>query len=121
MTIDKGSISKIEKWLKKGTVPNNENKMYVISASDHCRAIENLKKLGMTPQDLFQCCDNICNGVLSIDLRKKELIDALYDREFFENHVSKNQNGLSIASFVSFYYQEYFPEERDLFIEDIDF
>lgn len=120
MTINKVSISKIEKWLKNGFITSNDN-MYVISSVDYCRAIENIKKTGDIPQNLTQSCDNICNCVLSIEMRKKDLVDALYDEDFYANHVSKNQNGLSLASYICLYYQDYFPEERDSFVEDIEF
>lgn len=115
------SINIIEKWLKNGSIPDTENNVYVVSTTDHCRAIENIKKSDAIHQNFSKFCDNICNNVVSIDLTKKYLVDALYDEEFYENHVSKNQNGLSLASYISLYFQDYFPEERDSFVENIDF
>ena len=121
MNLNKVSINNIEKWLKNGVIPDLENNVYVISSADHCRAIENMKKSGVIPSDFSNLCDNICNSVVCIDLTKKELVDALYDEEFYNNHFSKNQNGLSLASYISLYFQDCYPEERDSFVEDIDF
>lgn len=121
MNLYKVSINNIEKWLKNGVIPDLENNVYVISTTDHCRAIENMKKSGVIPNNFSNFCDNICNNVICIDLTKKELVDALYDEEFYKNHFSKNQNGLSLASYISLYFQNYYPEERDSFVEDIDF
>lgn len=121
MNLCKVSINNIEKWLKNGSIPDMENDVYVISTTDHCRAIENIKKSGVIPNHFSGFCDNICNRVLSIDLTKKELVDALDDEEFYRNHFGKNQNGLSIASYISLYFQDCFPDERDSFVEDIDF
>lgn len=121
MNLYKVSINSIEKWLKNGSIPDLENNVYVVSTTDHCRAIENMKKSGAIPQNFSNFCDNICDSAVSIDLTKKELVDALYDEEFYHNHFSKNQNGLSLASYISLYFQELFPEERDSFVENIEF
>lgn len=121
MKIDKGSINNIEKWLKKGSIPDLNKNVYVISSLDHCRAIENVKKSDATPQNLLELCENICNSVVTFDLTRKYMVDALYDEEFNKKHISKNENALSIASYISLYYQEAFPEERDSFVEDIAF
>lgn len=121
MTFDKVSITNIEKWLRNGSIPDLDKKVYVLCSVDHCRAIENIKKSGDVPQNISKSCENICNNVFSFDLKKKELTDAIYDEEFYENHINKNENGLSIASFISLYYQKCYPEERDSFVEDIDF
>lgn len=121
MTLDKGSINNIEKWLRKGSIPDLDKKVYIISSIDLCRAIENIKKSDTTPPNLSELCDIICNSVVSIELTRMHLTDALYDEEFYRTHVSKNENGLSLASYISLYYQEAYPEERDTFVEDIEF
>lgn len=121
MNFNRASINNIEKWLKNGAILDLENKVYVISTTDYCRAIENMKKSGVIPSNFSNFCDIICNSVVCVDLTKKGIVDALYDEEFYNNHFSKNQNGLSLASYISLYFQDIFPEERDLFVEDIDF
>lgn len=121
MTLDKVSFSTIEKWLKCGAIAGIDDHLYVMSTADHCRAIENIKKSGIASTNLSSNCDDICNTVQAFELSKQNLIAALYDECFCESHLSRNQNGLSIASYVSLYYQEWYPEEKETFTQDIEF
>lgn len=121
MSIDKAFITTIEKWLKCGSIEGINDHLYLITSSDHCRAIENIKKSGTSSKDLTSNCNIVCEQIISFDLTKQNLIAALYDEKFCECHVSRNQNGLSIASYVSLYYQDCYPEEKEGLIQDIEF
>lgn len=121
MTEDKLAIATIAKWLRHGISVDNDNHVYYMTSSDHCRAIENIKKSGDGLLHLSSNSKNICNRVITLCLEKDMIIDALYDEDFCRSQVSQNQNGLSISSYISIYYQKWYQYDKEEFTKDIVF